>query len=76
MMEMFGVDRAFAGIGLMILQFVFGWLIWIPVGAYVASQKRRRIAEGLILGFLGPFGAIIEALLPTKEHPENIATES
>ena len=75
-MDMFGVDRAFSRIALLLARFIFGWLIWVPVGAYVASQKRRRIIEGLCLGLLGPFGAIIEALLPTNEDSKSVATRS
>ena len=65
-MDMFGIDRV---IDLFLHYFVvwsFGWFIWIPVGGYVASQKGRSVTEGVLLGLLGPFGAIVEALLPTK----------
>lgn len=35
-------------------------------GAYVATQKGRPTSEGAILGLiLGPFGVLIELLLPT-----------
>ena len=65
-MDPFGIDRAIDGMVLRTFLLLFGWFIWIPVGAYVASQKGRSIVEGTILGLLGPFGAIVEALLPTK----------
>jgi len=42
------------------------WFIWPLVGLYVARQKRRNGLEGFLLGLLGPLGALIEALLPTK----------
>lgn len=39
---------------------VFGWL-----GQWVATQCGRGAIEGLLLGMLlGPFGVLIEALLP------------
>jgi len=35
------------------------------LGAWVAAQKARGAAEGFLLGLLfGPFGVLIEALLP------------
>ena len=64
--DMFGVDRMMNNQILFVLSVIFLWLVWIPVGAYVAWQKGRSIFEGLVLGSLGPFGALIEALLPTK----------
>jgi hypothetical protein len=40
------------------------------LGLYVSGQKNRSVAEGLGLGcLLGPFGVIIEALLPTVDRP-------
>lgn len=45
------------------------WAVWPFVGQYVASQKRRSRIEGALLGILGPFGVIIEALLPTLPDP-------
>jgi hypothetical protein len=37
-------------------------------GGWTASQKNRDAGEGAVLGFLfGPFGVLVEALLPTKE---------
>ena len=37
------------------------------IGALVARAKNRSEAEGCLLGFLlGPFGMLIEALLPTQ----------
>ena len=36
------------------------------LGAFVAAAKARSRAEGFFLGLiLGPFGLLIEALLPT-----------
>ena len=49
----------------LILAFVFGCL-----GSWIASQKNRGGGEGFWLGFLfGPFGVLIEALLPTIAPP-------
>lgn len=43
-----------------------GILLWGPLGAWVASQKRRALGEGFVLGAVfGPFGVLIEALLPS-----------
>lgn len=41
------------------------WFMWIPIGGYVARQKCRNVTEGWLFGCLGPFGVLIEALLPT-----------
>jgi hypothetical protein len=39
------------------------------LGYYVADQKGRSPAEGLLLGLLfGPLGCLIEALLPAQER--------
>ncbi len=41
------------------------------LGVYIATQKGRNEWEGLLFGFLlGPFGVIIEALLPEQEPSE------
>jgi hypothetical protein len=49
-------------VGLAVVWFVCGCL-----GAWVARQKGRGGDEGFYLGFLfGPFGVLIEALLPNK----------
>ncbi|MDR3582532.1 MAG: hypothetical protein P4L67_04635 [Candidatus Pacebacteria bacterium] len=38
------------------------------LGAYVAKQKGRSTTEGAVFGFLlGPFGVLIELMLPTIE---------
>src|SRR5260370_30727836 len=47
-------------------------LLWLPclvwLGPYIAEQKGRNVWEGALLGLLfGPFGCLIEALLPTLE---------
>jgi hypothetical protein len=52
------------------------WVAFVGLGAYVASQKRRSLTEGLILGLLfGPIGAIVEGLfaagLDTLVRPWN-----
>ena len=37
------------------------------LGCWVAIEKNRPIGEGLILGgVFGPYGVLIEALLPNK----------
>jgi uncharacterized membrane protein YeaQ/YmgE (transglycosylase-associated protein family) len=42
-------------------------LIFGGLGSWIANQKRRDGGEGFVLGFLfGPFGCLIEALLPNK----------
>ena len=42
-------------------------VVWASLGIWIAEQKGRGQGEGLILGaLLGPFGVIIEALLPTS----------
>lgn len=47
---------------------VFGCL-----GGWVASQKGRRPVEGLSLGFLfGPFGVLIESLLPSVARKSHV----
>jgi len=41
----------------------FGWL-----GAWAAGQKNRSLKEGLLLALvLGPYGVLVELLLPTKD---------
>ena len=36
------------------------------LGVWIASAKRRSEAEGCLLGcLLGPFGVLLEALMPT-----------
>lgn len=45
------------------------------LGGWVASQKRRRLVEGLVLGAgFGPLGALVEALLPVP--PERRGRDS
>ena len=37
------------------------------LGSWVAAEKRRDTSEGFWLGFLlGPFGVLVELLLPVK----------
>ncbi|MDE2507566.1 MAG: hypothetical protein KGM43_10165 [Planctomycetota bacterium] len=46
--------------------FALAWLLFAPLGAYVASARRRRLIEGLLLGVLyGPIGVAVVATLPT-----------
>jgi hypothetical protein len=41
------------------------WLVFVVFGGWVAAQKGRSVWEGAILaGLFGPFGVLIEALLP------------
>jgi hypothetical protein len=48
-----------------IIGVVAAWIAAGLLGGWVATQKGRRAAEGLALGVLfGPFGVIVEALLP------------
>jgi hypothetical protein len=49
---------------------VVGAIVCGLLGSWVASQKRRGGGEGCLLGFLfGPFGVLIEAILPTIVEP-------
>ncbi len=42
------------------------WIVTGFLGAFVAIQKHRTLAEGFAMGLIfGPFGVLIEALLPT-----------
>ena len=46
------------------------WAAQCGLGVYVAWAKRRSRAEGFLLGFfLGIFGVMIAAFLPTKPDP-------
>lgn len=48
-----------------------GWIVFAGFGAWIAAQKNREQGEGMALGCLfGPFGVLIEALLPTLPSPE------
>lgn len=52
------------------LSLAFAAIVCVPLGAWIASQKRRSMAEGAALGFLlGPFGVFVELLLPTNPAP-------
>jgi hypothetical protein len=45
------------------------WCACAGLGAWVAGEKRRPAAQGVILGFLfGPIGVLILALLPNGER--------
>jgi hypothetical protein len=58
-------------IGIMwIVGVIVVWLSSGALGAWVAFQKGRGASEGFTLGVLfGPFGVLIEALLPNRELP-------
>jgi hypothetical protein len=48
--------------------FVVMGVVFGLLGAWIASQKNRSEGEGLALGCIfGPFGALIEALMPTMQ---------
>lgn len=48
-------------------------LMWL-LGIYVAGERGRSGWEGFILAFLfGPFGVLIEALLPRREKAKQPA---
>lgn len=52
---------------LVFLAVTIGGLTCALVGSWVAEQCGRRQTEGMVLGFLlGPFGVLVEALLPRK----------
>jgi hypothetical protein len=43
------------------------WIVMGFLGGFVAVQKHRAIAEGFAMGLVfGPFGVLIEALLPNQ----------
>ncbi len=47
------------------------WASFGGLGFWIASQKRRPEAEGLVLGLIfGPLGCLIEGLMPTKSQEE------
>ena len=51
---------------------IFGWL-----GSWVARQCGREPIEGAILGvFFGPFGVIVEGLLPKFPYEKQIRDSS
>lgn len=54
--------------GLLVVLFLFvDALVFCVVGAFIAREKNREMAEGALLGFLlGPLGVIVEGLLPTR----------
>jgi hypothetical protein len=64
-------------LGALVLGLVFAYL-----GAWVAGQKHRNATEGAVLGLVfGPFGVIVEGLLPTLEPakrpaPAQVASKS
>ncbi len=50
---------------------IFVWFLCACFGAWVACQKNRSGHEGFFLGVLfGPFGVLIEALLPNLDRME------
>ncbi|MGE4196031.1 MAG: hypothetical protein AB7G11_02760 [Phycisphaerales bacterium] len=57
-------------IGIAVVAIAFCLVILGPFGLFVAAAKRRSKLEGFLLGLLfGPFGILIEALLPNGERP-------
>ena len=48
------------------------WAAFGALGYYIATQKGRPQAEGLLLGFLfGPLGVLLVALLPSKSAEQH-----
>lgn len=48
----------------------FFWLFMMILGAFIAKEKNRAAEEGFMLALLfGPFGVLVEALLPTIQPP-------
>ncbi|WP_422928232.1 hypothetical protein [Singulisphaera sp. PoT] len=46
-------------------------VVYAVLGAWVAVQNGRGKIEGSILGLLlGPFGVLVEALLPSRDYHE------
>lgn len=55
----------------MILIIAIGVFLLACIGGYVAIQKGRNRGEGFLLALLlGPFGILIEALLPSAIREE------
>jgi hypothetical protein len=51
------------------------WIVMGFLGAFVAAQKRRAVAEGFMMGLLfGPLGVLVEALLPNESDQGTAAT--
>lgn len=45
-------------------------IVFAGFGAWIARQNGRRPAEGFMLGFcFGPFGVLVEALMPDFGFP-------
>jgi hypothetical protein len=62
--------------GLIVLVIVAGIGLCITggLGSWVATEKKRDGGEGFLLGlFFGPFGVLIEALMPTLPGPAPVA---
>ena len=58
------------------LALILAWFIFAMLGSWIALQKARSGAEGFVLGLLfGPFGALIEALLPSISLEERARME-
>lgn len=52
---------------------VLAWFVFGFLGVFIAGQKNRDPGEGFLLALLfGPFGCLIEALLPTLEPPHSV----
>jgi hypothetical protein len=48
---------------------LLAWSLFAGLGYYVAIQKGRPPAEGLVLGLLfGPLGCLVAALLPGQDR--------
>src|SRR5262245_13241221 len=59
-------ETAMPVIVIVIIVVVGTWLASGSLGAWIALQKARRGGEGFVLGILfGPFGVLVECLLPT-----------
>jgi hypothetical protein len=55
---------------MLILAGVVVVFVFSVLGGWVAGEKNRSVGEGIFLGVLfGPFGVLIEALLPTLAAP-------
>jgi hypothetical protein len=59
-----------------ILALLTCWLIFAFLGSWIAVAKRRDGPEGFLLGILfGPFGCLIEALLPNGSEAKYEAAQ-
>lgn len=72
-------EMGLSPMGLVAVAVLLGVFVWGPLGMWVAIQKAREAGEGYLLGLIfGPFGILIEAMLPvgTAAKPPRERLES